>query len=67
MNVRKTLLITAKSFFQPPFELTKKESEVSSGRLLEKFDNARTQVLPRVHQLFRTDAHWSRDSRPACD
>jgi hypothetical protein len=38
-------LIAAKSSFQPAFELTKEKPEIGSGRLLEKFDNTRTEIL----------------------
>jgi len=47
-SISKARLIAAKSFFQPAFELTKEEPEVGSRRLLEKFDNARTQILSGV-------------------
>jgi hypothetical protein len=43
-----TRLVVTKCFLQPAFELPEEQSHVGSGRLLEKFDDARTQILPRV-------------------
>ena len=47
-SITHALLIAAKCFFQPTFELAEEETEISAGRLLEKFDNARTEILTRV-------------------
>src|SRR5437870_7960702 len=47
-SISKARLIAAKSSFQPAFELTKEEPEVGSRRLLEKFENARTEILSGV-------------------
>src|SRR5205809_6763092 len=47
-SIKNPLLIAAKSSFQPAFELMKEQLEVGSRRLLEQFDNARTQILPGV-------------------
>ena len=67
LNARKTLSIAAKSLFQPRFKLTKEEPEIGSGRLLEQFDNARTQVLPRVIDCSGQTHIWSIGSRLPSD
>src|SRR5207244_2840353 len=41
------LLTAAKDAFQPIFELAKEKLQVSAGRFLEEFDDARAQVLLR--------------------
>ncbi len=42
----RSLLIASKCFLQPIAELTKHETEISPGRLFEKFDDALAEVLP---------------------
>ena len=42
----RSLLIASKCFLQPVAELTKHETEISAGRLFEKFDDALAEVLP---------------------
>ena len=40
--------MAAKCFLEPVFELTKQKLQVRTGRFLEKFDNARAQILFRL-------------------
>ena len=40
-------LIASKCFLQPIAELPKHQAEISAWRFVEKFDDARAEVLPR--------------------
>src|SRR2546421_8370583 len=42
------VLIAAKCFLEPAFELAKQKLQVGSGRFLEEFDEAWTQILFRL-------------------
>src|SRR5215510_1641011 len=42
----RSLLIAAKCFLQPISKLTKQKLQICARRLLEKFDDARAEVLP---------------------
>jgi len=42
------VLVAAECFLEPTFELAKQKLQVGSGRLLEEFDEAWTQILFRL-------------------